>query len=48
MDEAQRCDDLVLIRDGEVVAHDSPEGFCRHTGTKTVEQGFLKLVGTKR
>jgi ABC-2 type transport system ATP-binding protein len=47
MDEAQRCDDLVLIRNGEVIAHNSPEEFRRQTGTKTVEEGFLKLAGGK-
>ena len=45
MDEAQRCDDLVLIREGSVIAHSSPQELCRRTGTKTVEQSFLKLVG---
>lgn len=47
MDEAQRCDDLVLIRNGEVIAHNSPEEFRRQTGVKTVEEGFLKLAGGK-
>ena len=47
MDEAERCDDLVLIRNGEVIAHSSPAELCRRTGTKTIEQGFLKLVGSK-
>jgi len=45
MDEAERCDDLVLIRDGEVIAHSSPEELRHRTGTKTIEQSFLKLVG---
>lgn len=44
MDEAGRCDDLLLIRDGKVLAHDSPGDFCQRTGSRTVEQGFLKLV----
>ena len=44
MDEAERCDDLVLIRDGKVLAHDSPQGLCRATNSTTVEQSFLKLV----
>lgn len=47
MDEAQRCDDLVLIRAGKVIAHSSPAEFRKQTGTKTVEQGFLKLAGGK-
>jgi len=45
MDEAQRCDDLVLIRDGKVIAHSSPAEFRKQTGAKTVEAGFLKLAG---
>lgn len=48
MDEAERCDDLVLIRDGKVVAHDSPVVFCQNTDTSSVEDGFLKIVGAKQ
>jgi ABC-2 type transport system ATP-binding protein len=47
MDEAERCDDLVLIRNGELVSHSSPKELLRTTGTKTVEESFLKLVGDK-
>lgn len=47
MDEASRCDDLVLIRDGELVAHSSPKELLRSTGTKTIEESFLKLVRGK-
>lgn len=48
MDEAERCDELVLIRDGQVIATGSPSDLCRRTGTKTVEQSFLKLVEAGR
>jgi ABC-2 type transport system ATP-binding protein len=44
MDEASRCDDLVLIRDGQIVAHSTPKELLEKTSTKTVEQAFLKLV----
>jgi ABC-2 type transport system ATP-binding protein len=47
MDEATRCDDLVLIRDGKVIAHDTPAELRRKTDTKTIRQSFLKLVGEK-
>lgn len=47
MDEAERCDDLVLLRGGQVLAHADPAQLCRQTGTKTVEQSFLKLVEAK-
>jgi ABC-2 type transport system ATP-binding protein len=46
MDEAERCDDLVLMRDGQVIAHESPKKLCEQTNTKRVEQAFLSLVGT--
>jgi ABC-2 type transport system ATP-binding protein len=45
MDEASRCDDLVLIRNGRVIAHSSPKGFLEQTNSKTIEEGFLKLAG---
>jgi ABC-2 type transport system ATP-binding protein len=44
MEEAERCDDLLLVRDGKILAHDSPESFRARTKSETVEQGFLKLV----
>lgn len=47
MEEAERCDDLVLIRNGKIIAHDSPSSICERTGSKTVEESFLKLVGGK-
>lgn len=48
MDEAERCDDLLLLRDGHLIAHDSPAGLRRKTGSSTVEQSFLALVGDLR
>lgn len=44
MDEASRCDDLLLIRRGKFLAHATPERLCKHTHTKTVEEAFLTLV----
>lgn len=48
MDEAGRCDDLVLIRDGRVITHSTPEELLRNTDTKSVEQAFLKLAGNAK
>ena len=48
MDEARRCDDLVLIRDGDIIAHSSPQELLERTHTKSVEQAFLDLVGAKK
>lgn len=47
MDEASRCDLLVLIRDGEVIADSSPRELLAATGTRSVEAAFLKLVGDR-
>lgn len=44
MDEARRCENLVLIREGEVIAHSSPQELLQSTDTRTVEEAFLKLV----
>ncbi|MBS41778.1 MAG: multidrug ABC transporter ATP-binding protein [Nocardioides sp.] len=44
MDEAERCDRLVLMRDGAVLAVDTPDGVKQRTGTDDVEQAFLRLV----
>lgn len=44
MDEAQRCDRLLLMRSGRLVADDSPEGLLARTGTADVESAFLALV----
>ena len=46
MDEARRCDNLVLIREGRVLAHSSPAELLAQTGTHSVEEAFLKLVST--
>jgi ABC-2 type transport system ATP-binding protein len=45
MDEARRCEDLVLIREGEIIAHSPPKELLQKTNTGSVEQAFLKLVG---
>jgi ABC-2 type transport system ATP-binding protein len=44
MDEADRCDDLVLMRDGRVLACEPRESLLRRTGTDDVEVAFLTLV----
>jgi len=48
MDEAEHCEELLLIRDGRVLAGGSPAELRARTGSKTVEDSFLKLVESKR
>jgi ABC-2 type transport system ATP-binding protein len=44
MDEASRCDRLILIRDGLIIADDTPSAVQTQTGTSDLEAAFLKLV----
>jgi ABC-2 type transport system ATP-binding protein len=44
MDEAGRCDRLLLIRDGDLVADDSPDAIREQTGTRDLEEAFLRIV----
>jgi ABC-2 type transport system ATP-binding protein len=44
MDEASRCDDLVLLRDGALVARLTPAELRERTGLDDLEQGFLHLA----
>ena len=44
MDEAERCDELILMRDGRVLASESPGELMRRTGASGIEDAFLGLV----
>jgi ABC-2 type transport system ATP-binding protein len=44
MDEAERCHRLLLMREGEILAADTPDALRTRTGTETVEDAFLHLV----
>jgi ABC-2 type transport system ATP-binding protein len=44
MDEARRCDRLLLLRNGHLVADDTPAGLRAATGTADLEEAFLRLI----
>ena len=44
MDEAERCDRLLLMRDGAILAHGTPEEIKQQGGAADVESAFLALV----
>jgi ABC-2 type transport system ATP-binding protein len=44
MDEAARCDELILMRDGAVLAHETLDALLERTETSDAEQAFLALV----
>lgn len=48
MDEAVRCDRLLLMRDGAVLVEDSLPNLLQATGTADVEAAFLALVDRDR
>jgi ABC-2 type transport system ATP-binding protein len=47
MDEASRCDRLLLMRDGDLLADDTPQGLLDSVGTVDIEQAFLTLIDRK-
>jgi ABC-2 type transport system ATP-binding protein len=47
MDEASRCDRLLLMRDGELLADDTPQALLASVGTDDIEQAFLTLIEQK-
>jgi ABC-2 type transport system ATP-binding protein len=44
MDEATRCDRLLLMRDGDLLADETPSDLLLSTGTTDPEQAFLTLI----
>jgi len=44
MDEARRCDDVMLLREGELIARDTPAGLLARTGAQDLDEAFLRLV----
>lgn len=44
MDEAGRCDRLLLMRSGRLIADDTPADLRAATGTDDLEEAFLRLI----
>ncbi|WP_433418913.1 ABC transporter ATP-binding protein [Microtetraspora malaysiensis] len=47
MDEAARCQRLIIMREGEILADGSPDGLRERAGTTDLEEAFLRLVKEK-
>jgi ABC-2 type transport system ATP-binding protein len=47
MDEANRCDRLLLIREGAIIADDTPAAVKSAAGTDDLDEAFLRLVSDR-
>ena len=47
MDEAEKCDRLGMIRDGELLAVDSPQALIDATQSSTLEEAFIHYGGIR-
>jgi ABC-2 type transport system ATP-binding protein len=44
MDEADHCRDLLLMRDGRLIAHTTPNRLREDTGCTSLEEAFLSMI----
>ena len=44
MDEAARCDSVLLLREGALLTHESPGSLLARTGAANLDEAFLRLV----
>jgi ABC-2 type transport system ATP-binding protein len=44
MDEADHCGDLLLMRDGRLLAHTTPTRLREDTGCTSLEEAFLNVI----
>lgn len=44
MDEADHCNDLLLMRDGRLLAHTTPSKLREETGCTSLEEAFLSVI----
>ncbi len=44
MDEADHCGDLLLMRDGHLLAHSTPTKLREDTGCQSLEEAFLSVI----
>ena len=44
LDEARRCDEVILLREGRVVAQLTPAELTARTGTEDMDEAFIRLI----
>lgn len=45
MDEAERCDRLLLMREGNLLWQDSTKALLKHTKTQNIGDAFIAMIG---
>lgn len=44
MDEAERCDDILLLRDGMLLWQDSKQELLAHTKKQSIGEAFVAII----
>ena len=44
LDEGRHCDELILLREGHIVAQVSPSELAQRTGTDDLDEAFIRLI----
>jgi len=44
LDEGRHCDELILLREGRIVAQLSPAELAQRTGTDDLDEAFIRLI----
>lgn len=47
MDEAERCERLLLLRDGELLWEDSRQALLEASGAPTIEEAFIRMINKR-
>jgi ABC-2 type transport system ATP-binding protein len=48
MDEASRCDRLLLLRDGDLISDSTPAQLRADSGTDDLDEAFLRVVRARQ
>ncbi len=44
LDEARHCDEVILLRDGAILAQLTPAALAQRTGTEDLDEAFVRLI----
>jgi ABC-2 type transport system ATP-binding protein len=44
LDEGRHCDELILLREGRILAQLTPQELSKRTGTDDLDEAFIRLI----